>query len=183
MSTRVVMSMDKDWSFHLGDIEKSVDRTHEYIYGTSKAGSCPGAPQEDFDAREWEMVDLPHDWAIRQPVSEDGSADWGYKPAGKGWYRKVFAIPEQYRERRLTIEFEGIATNAVVYFNGSVIHRNFSAYTPFEIDITDRVHFGSRPNVLAVFVDADVWEGWWYEGAGIYRHVWLNIKNAVHIPN
>ncbi len=182
MSTRVSLSMDKDWSFHLGDIEEPIEMTHSYIYNTSKAGACPGVPQEDFDAREWETVNLPHDWAVKQPFSEESAANWGYKSGGKAWYRKVFAIPEKYRDKELTIEFEGVATHAVVYFNGSVIHRNFSAYTPFQIDISDRAHFGSRPNVLAVFVDADVWEGWWYEGAGIYRHVRLNIKNPIHIP-
>lgn len=182
MSTRVIMSMDQGWSFHLNDIEEEAEKTHGYIYNTSKAGAYPGVPQEDFDARTWDLVDLPHDWAIRQPFTEDGAADWGYKPTGKAWYRKVFAIPEKYKDKELTIEFEGIATNAVVFFNGSVVHRSYSAYTPFQIDITDRAHFGSRPNVLAVLVDADAWEGWWYEGAGIYRHVWLNIKNHVHIP-
>lgn len=182
MSTRVVMSMDKGWSFHLGDIETTAEKTHGYIYNTSKAGAFPGVPQEDFDAREWDIVNLPHDWAVKQPFSEEGAADWGYKMSGKAWYRKVFAISEKYRDKELTIEFEGIATNAVIYFNGSIIHRSYSAYTPFQIDITDRAHFGSRPNVLAVFVDADVSEGWWYEGAGIYRHVWLYIKNLVYIP-
>ena len=182
MSTRVSLSMDKDWSFHPGDVKEPLQMTHSYIYNTSKAGACPGVPQEDFDAREWETVNRPHDWAVRQPFSEASAANWGYKSGGKAWYRKVFAIPEKYRDKELTIEFEGVATHAVVYFNGSVIHRNFSAYTPFQIDISDRAHFGSRPNVLAVFVDADVWEGWWYEGAGIYRHVWLNIKNPIHIP-
>lgn len=182
MSTRIVMSMDEGWSFHLGECNIAEERTHNFIYSTSKAGSCPGVPQEDFDARDWEVLDLPHDWAIRQPFSEDGAADWGYKQAGKAWYRKVFAIPEKYRDKELTIEFEGVATNAVVYFNGSVMYRSYSAYTPFQIDISDRAHFGSTPNVLAVFVDASVWEGWWYEGAGIYRHVWLNIKNPIHIP-
>lgn len=182
MSTRVVMSMDKDWSFHLGDVESIKENTHGYIYNATKAGSCPGVPQEDYDAREWDVVDLPHDWAVKLPFSQEEAADWGYKAGGKGWYRKVFAVPEKYRDKELTIEFEGIATHSVVYFNGSVIHRNFSAYTPFQIDISDRVHFGNKPNVLAVFVDADAREGWWYEGAGIYRHVWLNIKNPVHIP-
>ena len=158
MSTRVSLSMDKDWSFHPGDVKEPLQMTHSYIYNTSKAGACPGVPQEDFDAREWETVNLPHDWAVRQPFSEASAANWGYKSGGKAWYRKVFAIPEKYRDKELTIEFEGVATHAVVYFNGSVIHRNFSAYTPFQIDISDRAHFGSRPNVLAVFVDADVWE-------------------------
>ena len=92
MSTRVALSMDKDWSFHLGDVDEPVEKTHSYIYNTSKAGACPGVPQEDFDARDWETVNVPHDWAIRQPFSEDGAANWGYKPGGKAWYRKVFAI-------------------------------------------------------------------------------------------
>lgn len=182
MSTRVVMSMDKGWSFHAGDIENASEKTHGYIYNTSKAGACPGVPQGDYDVRDWEVVNLPHDWAIHGPFSEDGAADWGYRKGGKAWYRKAFLLPEEYQGKELTIEFEGIATNAVVYFNGSVIHRSFSGYTPFQIDISDRAHFGATPNILAVFVDADAWEGWWYEGAGIYRHVWLNIKNRVHIP-
>ena len=80
MSTRVALSMDKDWSFHLGDVDEPVEKTHSYIYNTSKAGACPGVPQEDFDARDWETVNVPHDWAIRQPFSEDGAANWGYKP-------------------------------------------------------------------------------------------------------
>ena len=133
MSTRVSLSMDKDWSFHPGDVKEPLQMTHSYIYNTSKAGACPGVPQEDFDAREWETVNLPHDWAVRQPFSEASAANWGYKSGGKAWYRKVFAIPEKYRDKELTIEFEGVATHAVVYFNGSVIHRNFSAYTPFQI--------------------------------------------------
>ncbi len=182
MSTRVVMSMDKGWSFHLGDMDIASEKTHDYIYSRSKAGACLGAPQADYDVRDWESVDLPHDWAIKQPFSEEGAADWGYKSAGKAWYRKVFTLSEEYRDKEITIDFEGIATHAVVYFNGSVIHRSFSGYTPFQINISDRAHFGTQPNVLAVYVDGDAWEGWWYEGAGIYRHVWLNIKNRIHIP-
>jgi beta-galactosidase len=174
--------MDKGWSFHLGDVDHPIEKTHSYIYGTSKAGACPGVPQEDYDVREWDVVDLPHDWAIRLPFSQEGAADRGYKTPGKAWYRKVFSIPEKYRDKELTIEFEGVASQAVVYFNGSVIHRSFSSYAPFAIDISDRAHFGTHPNVLAVLVDGDPWEGWWYEGAGIYRHVWLNVKNPIHIP-
>ena len=108
MSTRVSLSMDKDWSFHPGDVKEPLQMTHSYIYNTSKAGACPGVPQEDFDAREWETVNLPHDWAVRQPFSEASAANWGYKSGGKAWYRKVFAIPEKYRDKELTIEFEGV---------------------------------------------------------------------------
>lgn len=182
MKGRIRLSMDKDWSFYLGEIPVQQGNSHGDIYNTSKAGSCQGVPQADFDAREWETVDLPHDWSVRQPFDPEGAPSWGYKTRGKAWYRKSFLLPEEYKDQTLTITFDGVATHATVYFNGSVIGRSYSGYTPFQIDITDRAHFGANPNVIAVFVDADIWEGWWYEGAGIYRHTWLEVKNPVHIP-
>lgn len=175
------LSLDCDWKFHLGELTRRTEKGHGEIYNLSKTGSCPGAPQGDFDASDWESVSIPHDWSIRQPFSEENVADWGYKPKGKAWYRKTFRLPLEYKENRLILSFEGIATHSTVYFNGAIVARSFSGYTPFEADVTDFAHFGEIPNVLAVFVDADVWEGWWYEGAGIYRHVWLNVLNAIHI--
>lgn len=150
---REKLSLDQDWRFHLGD----------------------------FDVRDWEVISLPHDWAAGQPFSEENAPDWGYKPKGKGWYQKSFLLPESAKGKSLFIEFEGIATHAAIYFNGSLVARNFNGYVPFMVEITDMALFGTVPNVLAVFVDATVWEGWWYEGAGIYRHAWLHILNLVRI--
>ena len=53
---------------------------------------------------------------------------------------------------------------------------NFCGYTPFEVDITDNVFF-DKENIVAVYANADSHEGWWYQGGGIYRNVWL-IKTA-----
>ncbi len=178
---RIVMSLDKDWSFHLGDIRPEIGVDHGSIYNTSKAGSAKGVPQSDFDSGSWEHVDLPHDWSIKRSFDKSCSPSWGYKPKGKAWYRKVFNLDSEYKGKQITIDFDGITKNAVVYFNGSILKRSFTGYVPFSVDITDRAVFGGNPNTLAVFVDADEWEGWWYEGAGIYRHVWMNIKNKVNI--
>lgn len=178
---REKIALDSDWQFHWGEIALNMDKGHGTIYNMAKAGSCPGVPQSDFDASDWEKVQIPHDWAICQPFSEENAADWGYKERGKAWYRKSFRLPEEYKEKKLILSFEGITTHSTVYFNGAVVTRSYSGYTPFEADITDLAHFGEIPNVLAVFVDADVWEGWWYEGAGIYRHVWLQVMNPLHI--
>ncbi len=178
---RIVKSLDKGWSFHLGDIRPKIGVDHGSIYNTSKAGSAKGVPQSDFDARSWEVVDLPHDWSIKREFDKDGSPSWGYKPKGKAWYRKSFALDSDYEGKQITIDFDGIEKNAVVYFNGSILKRSFTGYVPFSVDITDRAILGGEPNTLAVFVDADEWEGWWYEGAGIYRHAWLNVKNKVNI--
>lgn len=178
---RKKLLLDSGWKFHLGELELETSKNHTEIYALSKAGSCPGAPQGDYDASEWEEVQLPHDWSVRQPFSDENVADWGYKPRGKAWYRKAFTLPEEYKDKKLVISFEGVATHCTVYFNGLAVARSFSGYVPFDVDITDMALFGEVPNVLAVFVDADAWEGWWYEGAGIYRHVWLNILNPLHL--
>lgn len=178
---RIKLSLDCDWKFHLGRIDREKDTTHGAIYNAAKAGACQGVPQSDFDVSDWSDVQIPHDWSVRQPFSEENAADWGYKSRGTGWYRKSFLLPEEYKERKLVIGFEGVATHCTVYFNGSVVARNYCGYTPFEVDITDMALFGKVPNVLAVCVDAEEWEGWWYEGAGIYRHVWLAVLNPIHI--
>lgn len=178
---RITRSMDKDWSFHLGDIPLHLGVDHGTIYGLAKAGACRGVPAADFNAGDWETVTLPHDWSVKREFDKNGSPSWGYKPKGKAWYRKAFYLPKEYDGRQLTITFEGVAKDCTVYFNGSLIAHNYSAYAPFTIDISDRAIFENAPNVLAVFVDADGWEGWWYEGAGIYRHVELTVKNKIHI--
>ena len=178
---RIVKSLDKGWSFHLGDIKPDTGVDHGSIYNTSKAGSARGVPQSDFDVRDWEIVDLPHDWSVKREFDKSGSPSWGYKPKGVAWYRKSFPLDADYEGKQITIEFEGITKNAVVYFNGSVLKRSFTGYVPFSVDITDRAVLGGAPNTLAVFVDANEWEGWWYEGAGIYRHVWLKVKNKVNV--
>ncbi len=181
LNQRVVLSMDKDWSFHLGDVPTFVGHDHGTVYGLAKAGSCVGVPRADFNAEGWETVTLPHDWSVKLPFDKNGSPSWGYKPKGKAWYRKAFYLPQEYDGKEITVTFDGVAKDCTVYFNGSVIARNYTAYAPFTINITDRALFGNVPNVIAVYVDAEDWEGWWYEGAGIYRHVNLTVKNKLHI--
>lgn len=175
MEPRIRLSLNKDWSFHYGDLPKKKYVMHGEIYCAAKAGAKQGPPNNLFDARNWKSVDVPHDYMIQQDNDKNGAADWGYKPKGNAWYRKCFAVDESYKGKRIVIEFEGVATEATVYFNGSVAKHNFSGYTSFSIDVTDRVKFGGVPNILAVYVNGEEFEGWWYEGAGIYRPVWLNI--------
>lgn len=179
--SRRVYSLDKGWSFSLGAKDEGIESSHCDIYNHAKAGSCRGVPQSAFNSSVWETVDLPHDWSVKQPFDKDGIGSWGYKPKGSAWYRKVFYLDKSFDGKQLLITFEGVAKDATVYFNGSVVGRSYTAYAPFTVDITDRAHFDGEPNVLAVFVDAAGWEGWWYEGAGIYRHVDLTVKDKKHV--
>lgn len=178
------ISMDRDWQFHLGEPVGLNDNNHDAIYGSAKAGGYRGAASMEWNDNDWEVVQLPHDWSYLQPRDQEGGvADFGYYPRGTGWYRKKFKLNKEDAGKQLTLEFDGIATHATVYFNGSVVERNFCGYTSFTIDITDRAFFGDQPNLLVVRVDATVSEGWWYEGAGIYRHVWLTKKELVHVAD
>ena len=123
----------------------------------------------------------------RGAVSSNGSHSHGYKAIGRkfpetsvGWYRKSFFVPESDLGRRISIEFDGIFRDSVVWINGHYLGREPSGYASFSYDLTDYLNYGGN-NVIAVRVDATMEEGWFYEGAGIYRHVWLVKTNPLHV--
>ena len=176
-------SLDRDWKFHRGDIKMPEANTHTVCYMAAKAGGATGAASTDFNASEWETVNLPHDFAVCNKFEEKWGPANGYKERGKGWYKKQFRLDDSDRDKQILIEFGGIATHSVVYINGSVAARNFSGYNSFTVDITDMAVYGDQINELTVFADATPIEGWWYEGAGIYRHVNMYKKNPLHIKH
>lgn len=176
-------SLDLDWQFHLGDLPIPEIMTHTSCYMAAKAGGAGGPANPDYVTDGWETVHLPHDWAVYGEFEEKYGPANGYKPRGKGWYKKRFQLDESDRGKQLLVEFGGIASHAVVYCNGSVVARNFCGYNSFIADITPMAVYGEQVNEITVFVDATVIEGWWYEGAGIYRHVDLYKKNPLHVAH
>ncbi|WP_242125447.1 beta-galactosidase GalA [Sphingobium sp. Sx8-8] len=173
--------LDRGWRFHAGDIPLEPPVGHHQTYLSVKAGNARGAAAIDWDDSDWETVCLPHDWASFQPFVESANVSQGYRPRGMGWYRRSFRLEEGDRGKRLELQFGGIATHSTIWVNGSVVARNFSAYNAIIVDITPFARFGDEANVIAVQVDATAMEGWWYEGAGIYRHVWLAKRPALSI--
>ena len=143
---------------------------------------------EKFDDSEWRPLNLPHDWAVELPfVRDEEQQGHGYKPLGRrypetsvGWYRRVFDVPKQDAGRRVAIEFDGAFRDALVFLNGSFLGRNDNGYAPFRFDLTDFLNYGGK-NYLVVRMDASFGDGWFYEGAGIYRHVWLTKTDALHL--
>lgn len=89
-------------------------------------------------------------------------------------------MPEGSENRRALLRFDGIAGKSTVYLNGCLMYHNFSAYNTFEIDITDYVYY-DKENVIAVYVNTEGFEGWWYQGGGIYRDVHLTVTEPVAI--
>ncbi|HOK50844.1 MAG TPA: beta-galactosidase GalA [Bacteroidales bacterium] len=187
---REVVLMDHDWLFALGhatDVAKDFHHRTAYFSYFAKAGYGDGAAAPQFDDRSWQRIDVPHDWCVTLPFTPQGGHSHGYRAIGInfpensiGWYRKHFYIPTSDFGRKVFIHFEGVHRDAQVWVNGFYCGRNHSGYYGFEYDITDYLNYGGN-NVIAVRVDASMEEGWYYEGAGIYRHVWLIKTSPLHI--
>lgn len=188
-SDREKLLMDSGWRFALGnacDAHKDFGNATAYFSYFAKAGYGDGAAAQNFDDRGWREIDLPHDWAVELPFDSTASYSHGFKPIGKdfpensiGWYRKYFTIPESDLGKKISIEFEGVHRNSRVWVNGFFLGNELSGYTTFKYDLTDYLNYGDK-NVIAVRVDASIEEGWFYEGAGIYRHVWLHKISPLH---
>jgi len=175
------LSLDQGWLFHKGDVPTPAIKGHGASYNSAKAGGVTGAAATGFDDSNWRRLDLPHDWAVEGGFNANENLSQGYRERGVGWYRRYFQLPVTDRGRHIELQFDAIATHSTVWVNGNVVNRNWSGYNGRNIDITPYLRYGEDVNNIAVRVDADAMEGWWYEGAGIYRHTWLVKRNAVHI--
>lgn len=180
-TNRERLSLDKGWLFHQGDIPFPVIRGHGQTYSSSKAGNATGAAARNYDDKNWRRLNLPHDWAVEMPFDSTENVAQGYRHRGGGWYRRSFKLGLADKGKHLELQFDGIATNATIWFNGTVVQHSWSGYSSSYIDITQLAKYGDDVNIIAVRVDANVHEGWWYEGAGIYRHTWLVKRSPVHI--
>jgi beta-galactosidase len=78
------------------------------------------------------------------------------------------------------VMFDGAFRDALIFVNGCFIGRNDNGYTPFIFDISDFLLYGQK-NYIVVRMDATYNDGWFYEGAGIYRHVWMIKQDKLHL--
>ena len=175
------LSLDGGWLFHLGDVAATPVKGHGMSYFNGKANNGSGAAGADYDDSGWRRLDLPHDWVVEGPFDPNENASQGYRPRGIAWYRRYVQLAPEDRGRHIELQFDAIATHSTVWVNGVVVNRNWSGYNGRSIDITPFLHYGEESNTIAVRVDANAQEGWWYEGAGIYRHTWLVKRDALHI--
>ncbi len=180
-SGRERLSLDRGWLFHEGDIPFPVVIGHQPSYDNAKAGSSSGAASPEYDDSSWKQVDLPHDWAVEQPFDPKANVSQGYRARGMGWYRKYFRLDPADNGKHLEVQLDAVSTHCTVWINGVLSARNWTGYTSIYIDITPIARYGREVNTIAVQVDANAQEGWWYEGAGLYRHAWLVKRNPVHI--
>ena len=180
---------DFGWKFFLGN---GADPSKDLGFGMGQGDFAKSGElwfsTSKFDDSKWRDLDLPHDWAVELPfVRDEEQQSHGYKPLGRrypessiGWYRRTFDIPKEDEGRRISVLFDGAFRSALVFLNGYFIGRNDNGYAPFHFDLSDFLNYGGK-NYLVVRMDASFGDGWFYEGAGIYRHVWLTKTDALHL--
>ena len=133
-----------------------------------------------FDDSAWRTVHLPHDYIVEGTFTNTADTGHGSLPLETAWYRKSFFLPASAQGQSIWLDFDGIYHNAMVWFNGQYLGYWHSGYAAFRYDVS-QVAIPGATNLLAVHVDPSGFEGWWYEGGGIYRHVWLNLANPLHV--
>ncbi len=189
VAPREHLLFDDGWKFTFGNgADPSKDLGFGFGQGDfAKTGDFEFAKAK-FDDSKWRALNLPHDWAVELPFVRDTElASHGFKPLGRrypetsvGWYRRTFDIPATDIGRRIWIEFDGAFRDVLVFVNGCFIGRNDNGYAPFRFDLTDFLAYGKK-NYIVARVDASFGDGWFYEGAGIYRHVWLTKTDALNL--
>lgn len=187
------LPFDDGWKFALGradNPQRDFDRGTEYFTYYAKAASIhnvgPYAPA--FDDSAWTPVSIPHDWVVDLPFSPEASKSHGYKTVGwaypetsVGWYRKHFTVSADDCRKGVSVRFDGIFRDSDIWVNGFWCGGEKSGYAPQEYRITEYLN-PDGDNVICVRADATFEEGWFYEGAGIYRHVWLQVGVPVEKP-
>ena len=187
-SVRQTIRLDEGWKFafgHAADPQKDFGCGTEYFNYLTKANSIhnEGPYSPKFDDKDWQAVRVPHDWVTTLPYASEASHSHGYKTVGYkypetsvGWYRKTINIPSEDLGKHISLQFDGIFRNAQVWFNGFWMGVEPSGYATQVYDVTEYVNYGGE-NLICVRADATFEEGWFYEGAGIYRDAWL-VKTA-----
>lgn len=130
--SRLKDNFDFDWKFSLTD-------SHQYADPT-------------YNDQSWENIQLPHDWSIKLNFAPSVSGSAAHLPGGIGWYRKAFIVPVSYRNKSVSILFDGIFHQSDVYINGK--HLGFRPYgfCSIEYDLTPYLKYGEK-NIISVRVD------------------------------
>lgn len=195
-SVRERILLDDGWQFAFGNAsspEKDFGCGTEYFNYLTKAASIhnegPYSPKFNSEkwGVDWKTVNLPHDWVVDLPYAKEASHSHGYKAVGYkfpensvGWYRKTITVPQEDLGKHLYLQFDGIFRDARIWINGFYLGHEPSGYATQVYDITEYLNYGEE-NLICVRADATLEEGWFYEGAGIYRHVWLNKTAPLHV--
>lgn len=179
---RSEFSIEKNWRFSKGDFNDAANK--------------------DFNDKNWELLSIPHDWAIYGPfdrkydlqevaITQNSETvatiktgrTGGLPYIGIGWYRNNFSVDNFNKDsKRVSLLFDGAMSEARVYVNGKKVIFWPFGYNSFHCDVTDFLNADGKNNTLAVRLENKPESSRWYPGAGLYRNVHVITTDAVHVP-
>lgn len=179
-------SSSRAWSCKPGGVTTVFTRTNVSALQHNYSFARP-----TFRDDSWEHVTVPHDFSINRTFSQDNcvfpseNEIDGYKaylPRNESWYRKKFALPQEFRGRTVYLDFEGSYQFTEIYLNGEFVQSHRSGYTGLTVRLDNAtLNYGCEaPNLLAVHVDPSFGSEWWYSDGGLYRPVTLVAVSPVH---
>ena len=158
------VTFNSGWSFHLNDSIKDKDTINS--------------------STTWRSLNLPHDWSIEGKFDEKSPAGYGGGAlnGGLGWYKKTFKIALDNKEKSTSIVFDGVYRNSQVWINGHYLGKRPNGYIGFQYYLSPYLNYGDKNNEIIVKVDNSKQpNSRWYSGSGIFRNVWLETTDKLHI--
>ncbi|MFI3326220.1 MAG: glycoside hydrolase family 2 TIM barrel-domain containing protein [Clostridia bacterium] len=172
--------LNDGWKFHLGDIPAKEIQGHYETYMHSKARNGVGAAMASFYDQDFKDVRLPHDYVLEGRPDKKFNESQGSLERKNAWYRRHFKLPFENKNKRIILLFDGAGQQTTVWCNGCLAGENKSLYNTFYMDITPYI-FDDEINTISVHIQNEEVEGWWYEGAGIYRNVWMLVTDDIAV--
>lgn len=180
-NSRISIDINSNWTFNFNPVQQV---NNEFI-------------SVEFNDSAWPIVGLPHTWQTYEttgdlhPFIKDASErDDPYWWKGWGYYRKHFTVSEALKDKKVSVEFDGVQKYSRIYLNGKYVGDHKGGFTSFYFDLTPFIRFG-EDNVMVVAVNnrrddkyriAPMTAGNWNVYGGIYRDARLVIKDKIHIP-
>ncbi|KIA84817.1 glycoside hydrolase [Flavobacterium sp. AED] len=158
------VAFNSGWSFHLNDSIKDKDTIN--------------------NTTTWRTLNLPHDWSIEGKFDEKSPAGYGGGAlnGGLGWYKKTFKVATANKNKTTSIIFDGVYRNSEVWINGHYLGKRPNGYIGFQYDLSPYLNYGDKNNEIIVKVDNSKQpNSRWYSGSGIFRNVWLQTTDKLHI--
>lgn len=161
---RIVEDFNFDWSF--------------------KLGNHPNATKSTYQDSSWQKLNLPHDWRIESDFATSDSTQVKVVPNNMAWYRKTFTISEDWVDKSVSVEFDGVYRTSEVWVNGHYLGKQSNGYMGFVFNITEHLNYGEQENIIAVRVDNSQETNLkHYTGSGIYRNVRLVASAQLHVAH
>ena len=173
-AVRDTISINQGWQFHRGDVKNISE-----LKTTQSGDDVVNLPHDFLIGQDWVAPD-----ASERPDNSDAGSNVrsrlssrGFKEMGIGWYRYELTPKDEWKGKRIVLDFQGIMLVGDVYLNGQRIGGTDYGYLGFDIDLSKLLKWG-QPNEIAVKADTqNPSNSRWFTGAGLYRDVNLIVTN------